>query len=125
MFGAVRAEVFPGTLPWNTARDAKGDAGAFAERLSPDEVDDLRATMRAALENIRNGAKGWNDPRMADPSFAFGAWKSGFHLLREKLHRRAPRPAGSLESRPEEKLVVVPKTDPEKRGWTTAKAATP
>lgn len=100
LFGRIRSEVFPKTLPWNTARDAKGDAAAFAGLLGDDEITDVEATMRLALEHIRDGHRAWNNPRLApDPSFAFGAWKSGFHSLREELHKRAPPPPGSLEVR--------------------------
>jgi hypothetical protein len=100
MFGSIRSEVFPKTLPWSTARDAKGDAGSFAEMLGQDEASDVEPTMRRALEHIRDGVKGWSDPRLAkDPSFAFGAWKSGFHALREELAGCAPKaregPTGS------------------------------
>jgi hypothetical protein len=105
-FGFVRSQVFPTTLPWNTARDAKGDAASFASLLSDDEVVDIKPTMRLALEHIRDGAKGWNNPRLTDPSFAFGAWKSGFHALREELRKRAPPPPGSLEARPRAKPVT-------------------
>lgn len=91
MFGKQRAEVFPTALPWVTARDPKGDAGTFAASLGPDECADVAQTMRLAWEHVRDGAKGWSDERHKDPSFAFGAWKSGFHALREELHGRAPK----------------------------------
>lgn len=93
LFGQIRSEVFPNTLPWSTARDAKGDAGSFAAMLGAAERSDVKASMRRALEHIRDGVEGWADPRLAkDPSFAFGAWKSGFHALREELAGKSPRP---------------------------------
>jgi len=102
-FGILRAEVFPECLPWNTARDSNGDAHSFAQMLAPEELEDIDATMRLALEHIRAGAEGWKHPRMKDPSFAFGAWKSGFHGLREELHgaRPATRSGSTGHARPE------------------------
>jgi hypothetical protein len=91
LFGIMRSEVFPGTLAWSTARDAKGDAHQFAAMLGQQEIQDIEPTMRLALEHIRDGAEGWKHPRMKDPSFAFGAWKAGFHGLREELAKRAPK----------------------------------
>jgi hypothetical protein len=109
MFGFVRLEVFPNTLPWNTARDTKGDAGSFAVLLSESDLADVEPSMRLALEHIRDGVKGWHDPRLAkDPSFSFGAWKSGFHALREEMHRKAPPAPGSLEARKPARPVVKP-----------------
>lgn len=91
LFGQVRHRVFPHTLPWHTARDARGDAASFAALLQPEEIADVEPTMQLALEHIRDGVAGWNREQHArDPSFAFGAWKSGFHGLREELHSRAP-----------------------------------
>lgn len=92
-FGLVRNEVFPNTLPWDTARDPKGDAGTFAEQLRQKGINlsEVRRTMQLALEHIRDGVAGWNKEQHAkDPSFAFGAWKSGFHSLREELLGKAP-----------------------------------
>ena len=92
MFGLMRLEVFPETLPWNTARDTKGDAGSFAALLSDDDIEDLKPTMRLALEKIKTGAPGWTNPELSvSPSFAFGKWKSDFTGLREELHGRAPK----------------------------------
>lgn len=101
LFGRVRCQVFPNTLPWSTARDAKGDAASFAALLRPEDIADIEPSMLLALQHIRDGIKGWADPRLAtNPSFAFGAWKSGFHALREELHRKAPPRPGSLEAKP-------------------------
>lgn len=94
MFGSARLEIFPETLPWNTARDKDGDAGSFAELLSDDEIVDLRETMRLALSKIKSGSIGWQNPEMAvNPSFAFGSWKSKFTGLREELHGRVAKVA--------------------------------
>ena len=91
MFGATRLKVFPNTLPWNTARDAHGDAGSFAALLSDDDIADLEPTMRLALDKIKAGAAGWTNPELSvNPTFAFGKWKSAFTGLREELHGRAP-----------------------------------
>jgi hypothetical protein len=99
LFGKVRSQVFPHTLTWHTARDARGDAGSFAALLAPEEIADVEPTMRLALEHIRDGVAGWNREQHArDPSFAFGAWKSGFHGLREELHGRGPPVADSKAS---------------------------
>jgi hypothetical protein len=94
MFGDVRLEIFPTTLPWNTARDTHGDAGSFAALLQPDDIPDIRPTMRLAHEKIRAGIQGWTNPELAvNPSFAFGKWKSAFTGLREEIHGRTPKPA--------------------------------
>jgi hypothetical protein len=99
LFGKVRGQVFPSCLPWATARDPKGDAGTFASLLGPEEAADVEPSMRLAFGHIRDGRKGWNDPRHAsDVSFAFGAWKSGFHGLREEIHGRAPRVAETVNT---------------------------
>jgi hypothetical protein len=91
LFGSMRLEVFPETLPWNTARDTKGDAGSFAELLSDEEIQDIKPTMRLALEKIKGGADGWTNLELVkSPSFAFGKWKSDFTGLREELHGRVP-----------------------------------
>jgi hypothetical protein len=92
LFGAMRSEVFPNTLPWNTARDTKGDSGSFAALLSGEEVADIEETMRLALEKIKNGSPGWTNHELAvSPSFAYGKWKSDFTGLREELHGCAPQ----------------------------------
>ena len=91
LFGRVRSQVWPEALPWSTARDSRGDSGTFAERLTPDEDSDVLETMRLACWHIRDGAEGWTDARLKDPSFAFGAWKAGFTALREELHGCAPK----------------------------------
>lgn len=107
-FGQVRNRVFPHTLPWHTARDARGDAGSFAAMLGPDEIADVEPTMQLALEHIRDGVAGWNKEQHAkDPSFAFGAWKSGFHGLREELHGRGPPVAPAKESKREQRQREV------------------
>ena len=91
LFGRKRLEVFPNTLPWNTARDTKGDAGSFAALLSDDDIADLEPTMLLALGKIKSGAVGWTNPELSvSPSFAFGKWKDVFTALREELHGRAP-----------------------------------
>jgi len=90
LFGRIRNEVFPSTLPWSTARDPKGDAGTFAAMLDHSQAADVEKTMRLALEHIRDGVDGWSDGRNADPSFAFGAWKSAFHALREEAYGVLP-----------------------------------
>jgi hypothetical protein len=91
MFGSMRLEVFPNTLPWNTARDPRGEAGSFAALLSEDEIGDIKPTMRMALEKIRTSAIGWTNPELTvSPTFAFGKWKSDFTGLREELHGRRP-----------------------------------
>ncbi|MCU0693748.1 MAG: hypothetical protein MUF54_20355 [Polyangiaceae bacterium] len=108
-WGAERCKVFPDCLPWNTARDRDGDAEAFAAKLTADEIADIEPTMRLALEHIRNGAEGWTDGRLKDPSFAFGRWKSGFTALREEHHGRAPKVAKPIteRQRPGQELKVV------------------
>jgi hypothetical protein len=138
-FGAMRNQVFPNTLPWNTARDTKGDSGSFAAMLSADEIADIEPTMRLALEKIKAGALGWTKPELSvSPSFAFGKWKSDFTALREELHGRAPKvahpaPRDSGYRRPDsgptptrrapQPLRVAAKTAPEERGWADAPSA--
>jgi hypothetical protein len=107
MFGKHRSRVFPTALPWVTARDPKGDAGTFAAGLGPEECADVEGTMRLALEHIRDGAKGWADERHKDPSFAFGAWKSGFHALREELHGCAPKSKAPANQPAPKPMAVV------------------
>lgn len=94
LFGNLRREILklqgaPGT---ERPKDINGKAGLFAEQLTADEVCDVEKTMRLVLERIRDGVLGWTDPRIVDPSFAFGAWKNGFPGLREALHNCAPAP---------------------------------
>lgn len=93
-FGRLRREILniqsaPGT---ETPKDANGKASSFADNLTEDEAKDVEATMRLALTRIRAGAVGWNDPRHAGGSFAFGAWCSQFADLREAVHGCAPKP---------------------------------
>ena len=91
MFGQMRLQVFPNTLPWNTARDKDGDAGAFSALLSDQEIKDLRTTMHMAFEKILAGAPGWQNPELSvNPTFAFGKWKSAFTGLREEIHGCSP-----------------------------------
>lgn len=104
-FGRLRREILniqsaPGT---ETPKDANGKASSFAEKLTEDEAKDVEATMRLALTRIRDGAVGWNDPRHAGGSFAFGAWCSQFADLREAVHGCAPtvKPKPS-QSRPDQ-----------------------
>lgn len=125
-FGSLRREVLrlqsaPGT---ERPRDPNGKAGAFAESLSDADVADVKPTMRLALERIRDGVPGWNDPRTVDPSFAFGAWKSGFAGLREAIHGLAPKAPSATHGqraqrpwRPAEPVKIAPVTPPELRGW--------
>lgn len=92
-FGNLRREILglqtpPGT---ETPKDTNGKASTFASGLTDAEIADVKPTMRLALERIRDGVIGWNDPRTVDPSFAFGAWKNGFAGLREAIHGVAPK----------------------------------
>jgi hypothetical protein len=93
IFGRLRREVLKIEPPPGAGnpRDTTGKASTFADGLTDDEAKDVEATMRIAFERIRDGVTGWDDPRHTkDPSFAFGAWKSGFEGLRESVHGVAP-----------------------------------
>jgi hypothetical protein len=122
IFGRVRSQVFPETLPWKTARDPKGDAGTLASSLGPEEMAAVEPSMLLALEHIRDGIGRWSDSRNSDVSFAFGSWKSAFHALREELKGVAPvanvvpsvstdrrnRPAPGLSQKMLEKYGLAP-----------------
>ncbi len=88
LFAAVRKKVFPESLPWAIPGDSKGVAGTFAERLSPEERLDVEPTMLLAWQHIRDGADGWTNPELSNPSFAFASWRVHFTQLREEHHGR-------------------------------------
>lgn len=92
LFGRIRSEVFPNKLPWSIPPDKDGRTGTFAARLSDADITDTPATMRLALEHIRDGVEGWNHQGLSGPAFAFGSWRSKFTELREELAGLIPVP---------------------------------
>lgn len=96
-FGVLRANIIGG-FTWTTPGDPRGEIASFAARLDNEAVQDVVPTMRLALERIRDEHADWKDPRLKDPSFAFGAWKAKFTSLREEMHHAkytAPRNGAS------------------------------
>jgi uncharacterized protein YdaU (DUF1376 family) len=87
-FARIRAEVFPGSLPWNTGGVKLEKAQRMADAIGADpaSVADLEASMRRALERSKTAT----DPRERETAFAFGVWCSKFTDLREEIHGRKP-----------------------------------
>lgn len=92
LFGRIRSEVFPTKLPWSIPPDKDGRTTTFAARLSDADITDTPATMRLALEHIRDGVEGWDHPGLSGPAFAFGSWRSKCTELREELAGLVPVP---------------------------------
>jgi hypothetical protein len=88
VYAALRSEVVPGAMPWVTPPNARGKASDFAETLVAAGVTwaEVKATMRLQLAE----AKAEVGKALADASFGFGAWCSGFSAYREAHHGRAP-----------------------------------
>lgn len=81
-----------------------GKAETFAERLSPDEAADVRATMEIHFAELTAGEG--KAGALENPTFGFGCWSGDFTRLREKLHGKGPR---------EPKAAAPPPTRPR---WT-------
>jgi uncharacterized protein YdaU (DUF1376 family) len=92
-YGEERAEAVEGALPWKTPRSTDGKAEEFAASLSPEEVADVRPTMKLHFAELKAG-KG-KAGALENPTFGFGCWRSDFTKLRERLHGKTPT-AGAI-----------------------------
>lgn len=89
-WGQLRAALLGG-LPWDVPGDPRGEVAAFASRLMPDAAVLVEPSMRLALERIRDRRKGWDDERLREPAFGFGAWRSKFTSLCEEIIGQTPK----------------------------------
>jgi uncharacterized protein YdaU (DUF1376 family) len=100
-YGLEREGAIEGTQAWQTPAPTEGKAETFADRLSPEEIRDVRPTMRLHFAELKAG----RGPMGAkeNPTYGFGCWVSSFTMLRERLRlpedqRQPPRPMVSAGS---------------------------
>lgn len=105
-YGVERTRVVPDALDWKTPRGNE-KAARLAEDLTPEEIRDVRPTMRLHFAELKAGE---GDPKaLVVPTLGFGWWLSDFTRLREKLHGRAQAAIAAAQARAS---PAAPKIEP-------------